>query len=86
MVSRPVSGRRGRQAERQIRKEGVPPRLAEVYQPGDRVEVYFTDIEEWRPGVVVALQPPAVWVRTEDGAVWFVTNGRRIRARDDDRP
>lgn len=61
-------------------------RLAELYRPGDRVEVYFADAEEWRPGVMVALQAPGVWVRTEDGAVWFVTNGRRIRARDEDRP
>jgi hypothetical protein len=57
----------------------VPARLAEVYQPGDLVEIYFADAEEWRPGVVLALQPPAVWVRTEDGGLWFVTNGQRIR-------
>ena len=62
----------------------MPARLAELYRPGDRVEVYFTDAEEWRPGVVLALQPPGVWVRTEDGAAWFVTNGRRIRARQDE--
>jgi hypothetical protein len=31
--------------------------------------------------VVVAHQPPAVWIRADDGAVWFVTNGRRIRPR-----
>jgi hypothetical protein len=54
-------------------------RLAELYQPGDAVEVYFAAAEEWRPGVVVVHQPPGVWVRTEDGGVWFVTNGRRIR-------
>jgi hypothetical protein len=59
----------------------VPARLAELYRPGDAVEVYFAAVEEWRPGVVVALQPPGVWVRTEDGAVWYVTNGRRIRPR-----
>jgi hypothetical protein len=57
----------------------VPARLAEVYRAGDAVEVYFTDAEEWRPGVVVAVQPPAVWVRMEEGTLWFVTNGRRIR-------
>jgi len=64
----------------------MPPRLAELYRLGDVVEIYFTDEVEWRPGVVVALQAPGVWVRTEDGAVWFVTNGRRIRPRDEDRP
>jgi hypothetical protein len=66
--------------------EDVPARLAEIYRPGDAVEVYFADVDEWRPGVVVGLQPPAVWVRTEDGAVWFVTNGRRIRPRDENGP
>jgi hypothetical protein len=64
----------------------VPARLVELYGPGDAVEIYLADEEEWRPGVVVAVHPPAVWVRTEEGARWFVTNGRRIRRRDDDRP
>jgi len=64
----------------------VPTRLAELYQPGDAVEIRFADAEEWRPGVVVALQSPGVWVRTEDGAAWVVTNGRRIRARGADTP
>jgi hypothetical protein len=64
----------------------VPARLVEVYQPGDQVEIYFAYAEEWRPGVVVANQPPGVWVRTEDGAAWFVTNGRRIRWRGDEKP
>jgi len=63
----------------------MPARLVEIYRPGDRVEIYFAGAEEWRPGVVVALHPPGVWVRTEDGAVWFVTNGRRIRARGEER-
>lgn len=54
-------------------------RLAELYGPGDAVEVYFSAAEEWHPGAVIALQHPGVWVRTEDGAAWFVTNGRRIR-------
>ena len=57
----------------------MPARLAELYQPGDAVEVYFAEADEWRPGLVLALQHPGVWVRTEEGAVWFVTNGRRIR-------
>jgi hypothetical protein len=68
------------------REERVPARLAELYRPGDPVEVYFAAAEEWRRGVVVALQPPGVWVRTEDGAIWFVTNGQRIRPRGNERP
>jgi hypothetical protein len=59
----------------------MPARLVELYRPGDAVEIYFVEDAEWRPGVVVAHQPPAVWVRADDGAVWFVTNGRRIRPR-----
>ncbi len=62
----------------------MPARLTEVYRPGDAVDIYFTDAEEWRTGVVVALQHPGVWVQTEDGAVWFVTNRRRIRMREGD--
>jgi hypothetical protein len=64
----------------------VPARLVELYRLGDAVEIYFSDEEEWRKGLVVAHQPPAVWVRTEEGSVWFVTNGRRIRGRNDDKP
>jgi hypothetical protein len=61
----------------------VPERLVDLYRPGDAVEIYFVEDAEWRPGVVVALQRPAVWVKTDDGdgVVWFVTNGRRIRPR-----
>ena len=62
----------------------MPARLTELYHAGDAVEVYFAAAEEWRPGVVVALQHPGVWVRTENGAVWFVTNGQRIRPRGRD--
>jgi hypothetical protein len=77
-----VRGEAGERTNRRRRQEEkVPARLAEVYRAGDRVEVYFADEEEWRPGVVVAVQPPAVWVKTEEGALWFVTNGRRIRQR-----
>ena len=60
-------------------------RLVEVYQMGDPVEVFFAETAhedatgEWRQGRVVGLQHPGVWVRTEDGAAWFVTNTRRIR-------
>jgi hypothetical protein len=63
----------------------VAARLTVLYHAGDAVEVYLAAAEEWRPGVVVAPQPPGVWVRTEDGTVWFVTNGRRIRPRGDEK-
>ena len=35
----------------------------------------------WVPGVVVRHDFPAVWVRTFDGREWYVTSGKRIRAR-----
>ena len=57
-------------------------RLVDIYDVAVAVEVFFAGEgeAEWRPGVVVALQHPGVWVRTmADGGVWFVTNGRRIR-------
>ena len=57
-------------------------RLVESYQVGERVELLFSDgaVEQWRTGRVVGLQHPAVWVQTDDdGRLWFVTNGRRIR-------
>jgi hypothetical protein len=56
-------------------------RLVEQYRVGDAVDIQFSgDVgERWRPGVVVLLQHPGVWVRTHDGFLWYVTNGRRIR-------
>ena len=59
-------------------------RLVETYRIGDSVEVFFQDevAEEWRPARVVALQHPGLWVITEDRRLWFVTNGKRIRARE----
>jgi hypothetical protein len=61
----------------------MPPRLTEQYRPGDAVEIYLSDGEDetWQPAIVVLLQHPGVWVRTDDGRAWFVTNGRRIRPR-----
>ncbi len=52
-------------------------RLVELYAVGTAVEIWLGE-QIWLPGVVVAHQPPAVWVRTADGRPWFVTNGRRI--------
>jgi hypothetical protein len=33
----------------------------------------------WHEGVVVGYAFPGIWVQTEEGARWFVTNRRRIR-------
>ena len=49
-----------------------------MYAVGTAVQIWL-DETVWLSGVVVAHQPPAVWVRTEDGRAWFVTNRRRIR-------
>ena len=53
-------------------------RLSEAYTPGDLVEITFGE-EQWLPAQVVQHAPPGVWVRTQDGRFWFVTNTRRIR-------
>ncbi len=49
------------------------------YAPGDRVEIRFGEGTEWQAAVVVRPEPPGIWVRTEDGREWFVTNTYRIR-------
>jgi hypothetical protein len=59
-------------------------RLVESYAVGALVEIAFEDRcgnATWVPGVVVRHDFPAVWVRTPDGREWFVTSGKRIRAR-----
>ncbi len=63
-------------------------RLTEIYGTGDRVEILFADEtgEEWRPAQIVALEHPGLWALTEDGNVWFVTNGRHIRRLDEEQP
>ena len=53
-------------------------RLVELYNPGERVEITFGN-GCWRPGRVARHEYPGVWVQTEDGRLWFVTNGRHIR-------
>ncbi|MBK8901802.1 MAG: hypothetical protein IPM53_11500 [Anaerolineaceae bacterium] len=60
-------------------------RLVELYTVGTAVEIWPEE-KIWLPGVVVAHQPPAVWVRTADGRTWFVTNRRRIRANQNSTP
>ncbi|MCL4867858.1 MAG: hypothetical protein KJ063_02720 [Anaerolineae bacterium] len=54
-------------------------RLTERYAPGDIVEIQFGQDERWWRGRVVRHDPPGVWVQTENGQQWFVTNTRRIR-------
>lgn len=58
----------------------MPPRLHEIYHPGDRVEIYMKTPggPAWRPGQVVGTEALGVWVQTRNGFTWFVTNGRRI--------
>lgn len=56
-------------------------RLTAHYAVGERVEIFLGQTA-WVPGVVVAHDHPAVWVRTADGRSWFVTNGTRIRKRE----
>jgi hypothetical protein len=53
-------------------------RMTELYPVGTAVEIWLGE-QIWLPGVVVAHQPPAVWVRMLSGRSWFVTNRRRIR-------
>ena len=56
----------------------MPERLTERFSIGVLVEIDMADFG-WQPGQVVQHAPPAVWVRTNDGRFWFVTNGRKIR-------
>jgi hypothetical protein len=65
----------------------MPKRLTERFPTDAFVEIEIADCG-WLPGQVVQHAPPAVWVRTDDGRFWFVTNGRKIRLwqpnKDDD--
>lgn len=56
-------------------------RIYDQYAPGDRVEIVFANRgeDEWQPAVVVRREPPGIWVRTDDGREWFMTNTYRIR-------
>ena len=68
----------------------MPPRLVDLYHPGDAVEILLSDEEGemWRAGLVRGAQYPGIWVQTADRCLWFVTNGRRIRpkAREENSP
>lgn len=59
-------------------------RLSERFEEHEAVEIFLKTVqgERWTPGTIDAFSFPGVWVRTEDGERWFVTNGRRIRRRD----
>ncbi|HSM57730.1 MAG TPA: hypothetical protein VK879_16370 [Candidatus Sulfomarinibacteraceae bacterium] len=56
-------------------------RLVDLYHPGDRVEIFIerAPTQGWMPGQVTAHAFPGVWVQTDSGQRWFVTNRRRIR-------
>lgn len=54
-------------------------RLHERFAVGQLVEIYFTQLDQWLRGQVMRFDSPGVWVQTDDGRPWFVTNGRRIR-------
>lgn len=54
-------------------------RLAERYRRGERVEISFQGNDEWWPATVLKPAHPGLWVQTDDGRSWFVTNARRIR-------
>lgn len=57
-------------------------RMVKLYRIGDAVEVCFQGEagDDWRPARIMALQHPGIWAMTEDRRLWFVTNGKRIRA------
>ncbi len=54
-------------------------RLVDLYRPGQAVQIYLAHTNGWQPGRITRLDHPAVWVQTEDGRQWFVTNRRHIR-------
>ena len=54
-----------------------------MYAVGTAVQIWPGETV-WLSGVVVAHQPPGLWVQTADGRSWFVTNRRRIRPEESD--
>ena len=56
-------------------------RLVEQYKLYEQVEINLRTVmgEEWRPGRIIQLDHPGLWVETGEGVHWFVTNSRRIR-------
>ncbi|MEM7116865.1 MAG: hypothetical protein AAF614_30825 [Chloroflexota bacterium] len=55
-------------------------RLTDLYQSNDLVEIRFGNDDRWWLGRVRGHEPPGMWVETRNGRLWFVTNGRRVRA------
>lgn len=56
-------------------------RLSERFTINQLVEIYFVQSDSWLPGQIVRFEAPGVWVQiAADGRMWYVTNGRRIRA------
>jgi hypothetical protein len=54
-------------------------RLTEQYPLHTAVEIQFTTHDQWLSGHVIQHAPPGIWVQTNNGQRWFVTNSRRIR-------
>lgn len=52
-------------------------RLIDLYPVETAVFIKIGEI--WMRGIVVRHQFPAVWVQTDNGQMWFVTNGGKIR-------
>lgn len=52
-------------------------RLIDLYPVNTAVHIKLG--ATWLPGIVVRHQFPAVWVRTDDGQMWFVTNRGKIK-------
>lgn len=61
----------------------MPPRLVDQYRLGDPVDIRFRGSDVWHAGRIVRHAHPGVWVQTENGQVWFVTNTRNIRRREE---
>jgi hypothetical protein len=57
---------------------GSPRRLTALYPIEAAVEVRLSD-GEWHHGRVARHDHPGLWVEIDEGAQWFVTNGRHIR-------
>ena len=62
-------------------KHAMPQRIHDQYVPDDQVEIHLIHLDRniWQAAVVLRAEPPGLWVQTEDGREWFVTNTYRIR-------
>lgn len=57
----------------------APRRLVNLHAVGAKVEILVAD-GQWKAARVLRHDHPGLWVQTRDGAQWFVTNTRHIRA------